>query len=65
MAVDGAFTDQVVDDGGNVALALFLVDSLFEEIREVDFNLLEKALRKAPEVHRDDGVIINEAGRAI
>ena len=65
MAVDGTFADKVVDDGGNVALALLLVDSLFEEIGKVDFNLLEKALRKAPKVHRDDGVLINEAGRAI
>ena len=36
--------DKIVDDGGNIAFALLFVDSLFEEIGEVDFNLLEKAM---------------------
>jgi len=51
MAVGEVTIDEVIDDGGNVALAFFLGAVLGEEVGKVVHELGEKGNREGPEIH--------------
>lgn len=51
MAVGEVTIDEVIDDGGNIALAFFLGAVLGEEVGKVVHELGEKRNREGPEIH--------------
>jgi len=65
MAVDEASVDEVIDDGGDVALAFFFVNMLRKEGGEVSIELGEEGEGKGPKVHGDDDVFFDLAGLSI
>jgi len=65
MTVNEASVDEVIDDGGDVALAFFFVNMLRKEGGEVSIELGEEGEGKGPKVHGDDDVFFDLAGLSI
>lgn len=50
-AVGEAFADEVIDDGGDVALGLQFGTAGLEELDEMGFEFFEERGGEAPEIH--------------